>query len=192
MPVCATSWNFSRWINAGSWKFRPTFARRACVTSFRSKTCSVRRRPSNTAPCFRGRMRKTSSMANGWGRRDVSGGSQPAQHGASAAGQRTQSGGSAADRRRGPTGALVGERLVFGRAVYSYKVLEAPYGLYVGGSIEAGRMERPLVPGSPTGVLKSVAAFLAVEYAAGAALSRLWVDGGWQPQRLSLPGTPMT
>lgn len=114
-------------------------------------------------------------MANGWDRRDVSGDSQPAQHGASAAGQRTQSGGSAADRRRGPTGALVGERLVFGRAVYSYKVLEAPYGLYVGGSIEAGRMERPLVPGSPTGVLKSVAAFLAVD----TLLGPLYLGYGW-------------
>lgn len=76
-----------------------------------------------------------------------------------------------------PNGALVGQRLVFGRAVYSYKLLDAPFidGLYVGGSLEAGRMERPLVPGSPTGVLKSVSAFLAVD----TMLGPLYFGYGW-------------
>ena len=60
-----------------------------------------------------------------------------------------------------PTGALLGQRLTFGRAMYYYKVLETRIfeGLYVGGSLEAGRMDDPLVPGSPTGVLKSGALF---------------------------------
>jgi len=76
-----------------------------------------------------------------------------------------------------PTGALVGERLVFGRAVYSYKLLEAPFidGLYVGGSLEAGRMEQPLVAGSPTGLIKSIAAFLAVDTLIGP----LYLGYGW-------------
>ncbi|MBS0326620.1 MAG: patatin-like phospholipase family protein [Proteobacteria bacterium] len=76
-----------------------------------------------------------------------------------------------------PTGALVGEQLVFGRAVYAYKLLKAPFidGLYAGGSLEAGRMERPLVPGSPTGFLKSVSAFLAAD----TLLGPLYLGYGW-------------
>ena len=61
-----------------------------------------------------------------------------------------------------PIGALLGERLTFGRAVYTYKLLEQKFfeGLYAGMSLEAGRMDRPLVPGSPTGWLYSTAAFM--------------------------------
>jgi len=64
-----------------------------------------------------------------------------------------------------PTGALVGQRLVFGRATYYYKVIDTRIfeGLYVGGSLEAGRMDQPLVPGSPTGLLKSAALFAAFD-----------------------------
>ena len=61
-----------------------------------------------------------------------------------------------------PTGALLGERLTFGRVIYEYKLVEQKLfeGLYAGVSLEAGRMDMPLVPGSPTGLLKSTAAFV--------------------------------
>ena len=60
-----------------------------------------------------------------------------------------------------PTGALLGQRLTFGRLVYYYKAVDTRIfeGLYLGGSLEAGRMEQPFVAGSPTGVLKSTALF---------------------------------
>ncbi|HVO87756.1 MAG TPA: patatin-like phospholipase family protein [Casimicrobiaceae bacterium] len=61
-----------------------------------------------------------------------------------------------------PLGALLGERLAFGRFVYTYKLLDRTFldGVYAGVSLEAGHMGRPLVSGSPTGVLKSSAVFL--------------------------------
>ncbi|MGE5181795.1 MAG: patatin-like phospholipase family protein [Acidobacteriota bacterium] len=64
-----------------------------------------------------------------------------------------------------PMGALLGERLTFGRFVYTYKLREQRFfeGLYAGVSLEAGRMEEPLVPGSPTGTLKSLAVFFGVD-----------------------------
>ncbi|MGE5170747.1 MAG: patatin-like phospholipase family protein [Rudaea sp.] len=64
-----------------------------------------------------------------------------------------------------PMGALLGERLTFGRLVYTYKLREQRFfeGLYIGGSLEAGRMDDPLVPGSPTGTLKSLAVFFGVD-----------------------------
>jgi NTE family protein len=76
-----------------------------------------------------------------------------------------------------PTGALLGERLLFGRAVYAYKLAEQRLfeGAYAGVSLEAGRMDKPLVPGSPTGVLKSVAAFLSVD----SPLGPVYLGYGW-------------
>ena len=66
-----------------------------------------------------------------------------------------------------PLGALLGERLTFGRVVYTYKLLDQRLleGLYAGLSLEAGRMDRPLVPGSPTGLLKSAAVFIGADTA---------------------------
>jgi len=63
------------------------------------------------------------------------------------------------------TGALLGERLTFGRAVYVYRIAQQRLieGLYAGVSLEAGRMDNPFVPGSPTGLLKSTAAFLGID-----------------------------
>ncbi|HEY1329313.1 MAG TPA: patatin-like phospholipase family protein [Casimicrobiaceae bacterium] len=68
-----------------------------------------------------------------------------------------------------PTGALLGQRLQFGRLVYYYKLVDTRIfeGMYVGGSLEAGRMERPLVPGSPTGLLKSASVFLGLDTPVG-------------------------
>jgi NTE family protein len=76
-----------------------------------------------------------------------------------------------------PTGALVGERLLFGRIVYAYKLAEQRLfeGAYAGASLEAGRMDQPLVPGSPTGLLKSAAAFVAVDTPIGP----LYLGYGW-------------
>ena len=61
-----------------------------------------------------------------------------------------------------PTGALVGQKLTFGRLVYYYKLVDTRIfeGLYAGGSLELGRMSDPVVPGSPTGLLKSASVFL--------------------------------
>jgi NTE family protein len=76
-----------------------------------------------------------------------------------------------------PTGALVGQRLTFGRVVYAYKLVEQRLfeGLYAGLSLEAGRMDKPLVPGSPTGLLKSAAAFFALDSPIGP----LYLGYGW-------------
>jgi NTE family protein len=68
-----------------------------------------------------------------------------------------------------PTGALLGQRLAFGRLVYYYKLVDTRIfeGMYVGGSLEAGRMDGPLVPGSPTGLLKSAAVFMGLDTPVG-------------------------
>jgi NTE family protein len=64
-----------------------------------------------------------------------------------------------------PFGGLIGEELTFGRAVYTYKLLNQRLleGLYAGVSLEAGRLERPLVPGSPSGFLRSAAVVFAAD-----------------------------
>jgi NTE family protein len=76
-----------------------------------------------------------------------------------------------------PTGALLGERLYYGRAVYTHKLVEQRLfeGLYAGVSLEVGRMDRPLVPGSPTGLLKSTALFLGFD----SPLGPLYLGYGW-------------
>lgn len=63
------------------------------------------------------------------------------------------------------TGAIAGERLTFGRLVYTYKLInqELLEGMYAGVSLEAGRMEGPLVPGQLTGLLKSTALFIGAD-----------------------------
>jgi NTE family protein len=68
-----------------------------------------------------------------------------------------------------PTGALLGERLSYGRLLYTYKLLDTRIfeGMYVGGGLEAGRMDKPFVPGSPTGLLKSGVLFFALDTPVG-------------------------
>jgi NTE family protein len=75
------------------------------------------------------------------------------------------------------TGALVGERLQFARVVYMGRIAQQQLfdGLYAGASLEVGRMQKPLVPGSPTGVLKSVAAFFSLDTLFGP----LYLGYGW-------------
>ena len=68
-----------------------------------------------------------------------------------------------------PTGALLGQRLTFGRVDYSYKLLNQRLleGLYAGMSLEAGRVGSPLVPGNAPGLLKSVAVYLGADTPVG-------------------------
>jgi NTE family protein len=64
-----------------------------------------------------------------------------------------------------PHGALTGQRLAFGRAIYYYKLTQERIfeGAYAGFSLEAGRLGSPLVHGGASGLLKSAAVFLAVD-----------------------------
>ena len=68
-----------------------------------------------------------------------------------------------------PTGSLLGQHLSFGRVDYSYKLLNQRLleGLYVGGSLEAGRVGSPLVPGNAPGLLKSAAVYLGADTPVG-------------------------
>jgi NTE family protein len=63
------------------------------------------------------------------------------------------------------TGALAGEKLTFARLMYYRKLMRQTLleGVYAGFSLEAGRMERPLVAGSPAGLLKSASLFLGAD-----------------------------
>jgi NTE family protein len=68
-----------------------------------------------------------------------------------------------------PTGALMGEELLFGRVVYLRRLHRSLLidGVYVGGSLEMGRMDRPLIPGNEQGWLRSAAALLGVDTPVG-------------------------
>ncbi|WP_369804684.1 patatin-like phospholipase family protein [Cupriavidus sp. YR651] len=63
------------------------------------------------------------------------------------------------------TGQLIGGNLEFARLVYYNKLVRQTFleGVYAGFSVEAGHMGAPLVPGSPTGLLKSASAFLGLD-----------------------------
>jgi NTE family protein len=63
------------------------------------------------------------------------------------------------------TGALLGESIRYGRLVYYSRLLRLPLleGMYVGGSLEVGEVSKPLVPGSPTGTLKSASVFFGLD-----------------------------
>ncbi|WP_245001788.1 patatin-like phospholipase family protein [Cupriavidus pinatubonensis] len=67
------------------------------------------------------------------------------------------------------TGQLLGADLQFARIVYYNKLARQSLleGVYAGMSLEAGRVGQPLVPGSPTGVLKSGSIFLALDSPVG-------------------------
>ena len=64
-----------------------------------------------------------------------------------------------------PTGALLGEDLRFARLMYyqrvaRWRLLE---GVYAGGSLEVGRMGKPLIPGNHEGTLRSASLLLGVD-----------------------------
>ncbi len=62
-------------------------------------------------------------------------------------------------------GQLLGESLTFGRLMYYNKLKEYQIfdGLYVGFSLEFGKMRNPLVPGNTTDLIKSAATFVATD-----------------------------
>jgi NTE family protein len=70
-----------------------------------------------------------------------------------------------------PTGALVGQKLAFGRVMYYHRILRGSIfeGAYGGISLELGKMREPLVPDSPTELLKSAAIFVAADSPVGPA-----------------------
>jgi NTE family protein len=63
------------------------------------------------------------------------------------------------------TGQFYGESLSFGRVVYLRKLSEGALteGVYVGASLEAGRIGGPLIPGSPTGLIESGSLIFALD-----------------------------
>lgn len=63
------------------------------------------------------------------------------------------------------TGQLLGGNIQFARLVYYNKLFRQTLleGVYAGASMEVGRVGAPLVPGSPTGLLKSGALFLGLD-----------------------------
>lgn len=63
------------------------------------------------------------------------------------------------------TGQLIGGNIQFARMVYYNKLVRQTFleGVYAGFSLEAGRVGAPLVPGNPTGLLKSASAFLGLD-----------------------------
>jgi NTE family protein len=65
-----------------------------------------------------------------------------------------------------PTGALLGEELMFGRVVYTRRLTRFSLfegGVYGGLSLEAGRMRKPLVPNNEQGLLTSFALMLGID-----------------------------
>jgi NTE family protein len=63
------------------------------------------------------------------------------------------------------TGQLAGEELKFGRLMYYHRLLKGSLleGAYGGLSFEVGEVNKPLVPGSPEGVLESVCVFVGAD-----------------------------
>jgi NTE family protein len=68
-----------------------------------------------------------------------------------------------------PHGALTGQRLAFGRAVYYYRLQRQRLfeGAYAGVSLEAGHYSQPLSPTGITGDITSAAAFVAIDTPVG-------------------------
>ncbi len=67
------------------------------------------------------------------------------------------------------TGALLGQSITFGRLVYLNRLAQFTLipGIYVGLSLEAGRVGQPLIPGNQTGTLLSAAAFFGLDSPVG-------------------------
>ncbi len=63
------------------------------------------------------------------------------------------------------TGQLLGTKLVFGSAAYLYRLRSQPLleGIYVGASLEAGRIRHVPLTGAPTGLLLSTSIFLGLD-----------------------------
>ncbi|MBE0626186.1 MAG: patatin-like phospholipase family protein [Burkholderiales bacterium] len=63
------------------------------------------------------------------------------------------------------TGQLLGEHMTYGRVMYYHRIMRGTLfeGAYGGIALEAGKVGNPLVPGSPDGLLKSAAVFVALD-----------------------------
>jgi NTE family protein len=63
------------------------------------------------------------------------------------------------------TGQLYGQELRYGRLMYYKRIMKGTLfeGAYGGLSLEVGEVGTPLVPGSPTGTLKSGSIFVAAD-----------------------------
>jgi NTE family protein len=68
-----------------------------------------------------------------------------------------------------PRGALTGERLAFGRVVYTYQLARQKIfdGVYAGASLEQGYLGKPLVPGAASGSVTSGSLFLGMDTPVG-------------------------
>jgi NTE family protein len=68
-----------------------------------------------------------------------------------------------------PTGALLGEELMFGRIVYTRRLARSSFldGVYAGLSLEVGKMRRPLIPNNEQGLLQSAALLLGIDTPVG-------------------------
>jgi len=64
-----------------------------------------------------------------------------------------------------PVNSLIGQKLAFGRLVYTYKLIDQKVfdGVFAGFSAEGGRMGKPLLPDQANGFLASGAIFLGVD-----------------------------
>jgi NTE family protein len=64
-----------------------------------------------------------------------------------------------------PTGALVGDSVQFGRVMYHHKLARQTLleGVYAGMSFEGGKVGGPLIPGNPTGWIRSGSVFIALD-----------------------------
>ena len=67
------------------------------------------------------------------------------------------------------TGQLVGASLQYGQVTYYHRLIRGGIfdGAFAGVSLEAGRYGSPLVPGNPSGLLKSMAVFIGADSAVG-------------------------
>jgi NTE family protein len=68
-----------------------------------------------------------------------------------------------------PTGALLGEELMFARLVYLKRLARWSLldGVYAGASLEIGRMRRPLIPDNEQGILRSMALLFGLDTPVG-------------------------
>ena len=69
------------------------------------------------------------------------------------------------------TGQLLGQSMKFGRLMYYNRIMKGTLleGAYGGISLEAGQVDKPLVSGNPTGLLKSASLFIGVDSPIGPA-----------------------
>ena len=93
-----------------------------------------------------------------------------------------------------PTGALLGEELMFGRIVYTRRLARSSFldGVYAGLSLEVGKMRRPLIPNNEQGLLQSAALLLGIDTPVGPLVPRVRAREPRLRQPLSVPRAAVT